>query len=64
MVKKQTNHACSCQNNAYISFIWKPMFKFKKKIARGHMRERSISFHCARTESKSAEIMLHKPANA
>lgn len=53
-----------CQNNAYISFIWKPMFKFKKKIARGHMRERSISFHCARTESKSAEIMLHKPANA
>lgn len=34
------------------------------KIAPGHMRTCSISFHCARTKSKSAEIMLHKPSNA
>lgn len=64
MVKKQTNHACTVKTTHIYHLFGNLCSNLKKKIARGHMRERSISFHCARTESKSAEMMLHKPANA
>lgn len=60
--KKQIMHVAV--KTTHIHHLFGTHYQMLSKIAPGHMRTCSISFHCTRTESKSAEIMLHKPSNA